>query len=532
MCLSVLVVNVFMESQITKVTTHISHNESLIFERSQPGRAGFMLPALDVDETPLDEIIPAQFQREDDLAGMPEVTEVDVVRHFTRMSTWNYSIDLGLYPLGSCTMKYNSRLNEKVARIAGFANLHPLAAEGEAQGALEVVYELQQHLAEITGLPGISLQPAAGAHGEMTGIMIIRAFIDARDGKEKSAQRRTMLIPDSAHGTNPASAHLSGFTVKTIRSTAEGLTDLEHLRELCGHGDVAGLMLTNPNTLGLFERNIQEICRIVHDAGGLVYMDGANMNALVGVARPGDMGVDVIHLNLHKTFSTPHGGGGPGSGPVCCTKALEPFLPIPRVVRTRSGSDGVNVDNGTPAIFKLDSNYPQSIGRVKAFLGNYGMMLRALSYILTHGYDGLREATEAAVLNARYIAHGLLPDYEKPFDSPPMHEVVFTDKRQARKGVHTLDIAKRLIDYGFHPMTIYFPLIVSGAMLIEPTESVGRQELDQFIEAMRSIAREAVEDPELVMNAPHSTRIGRLDEAAAARKPILRWKPKQAATAS
>jgi glycine dehydrogenase subunit 2 len=422
-------------------------------------------------------------------------------------------------------MKYNSRLNEKVARIAGFANLHPLAAEGEAQGALQVIYELQQHLAEITGLPGISLQPAAGAHGEMTGIMIIRAFIDARDGKEKSAQRRTMLIPDSAHGTNPASAHLSGFTVKTIRSTPEGLTDLDHLRELCSHGEVAGLMLTNPNTLGLFERNIQEICRIVHDAGGLVYMDGANMNALVGVARPGDMGVDVIHLNLHKTFSTPHGGGGPGSGPCCCTKDLEPFLPVPKVVRVRSKSNGTD-----GSAFKLDYDQPQSIGRVKAFLGNYGMMLRALSYILTHGRDGLREATEAAVLNARYIAHGLISDYEKPFDSPPMHEVVFTDKRQARKGVHTLDIAKRLIDYGFHPMTIYFPLIVSGAMLIEPTESVGRQELDQFIEAMRSIAREAVEDPELVLNAPHSTRIGRLDEAAAARKPVLRWKPKQADT--
>ena len=519
-----------MDSKITKVTTHTSHNEALIFERSQPGRAGFSLPPLDVPESALDEIIPAEFQREDDLAGMPEVTEVDVVRHFTRISTWNYSIDLGMYPLGSCTMKYNSRLNEKVARIAGFANLHPLASEVEAQGALQVIYELQQHLSEITGLPGISLQPAAGAHGEMTGIMIIRAFIDARDGREKSAQRRTMLIPDSAHGTNPASAHLSGFTVKTIRSTPEGLTDLDHLRELCAHGDVAGLMLTNPNTLGLFERNIQEICRIVHDAGGLVYMDGANMNALVGVARPGDMGVDVIHLNLHKTFSTPHGGGGPGSGPVCCTKELAAFLPVPRIVRTGSGSDRVNGDTRDTATFKLDFDYPQSIGRVKAFFGNYGMMLRALAYILTHGYDGLREATEAAVLNARYIAHGLLSEYEKPFDSPPMHEVVFTDKRQARKGVHTLDIAKRLIDYGFHPMTIYFPLIVSGAMLIEPTESVGRQELDQFIEAMRSIAREAVEDPELVLNAPHSTRIGRLDEAAAARKPVLRWKPVQADT--
>src|SRR5438874_2005300 len=406
-----------MDSNITKVTSHPSQNEQLIFERSQPGRAGFSLPPLDVDDTPLDEIIPPQFQREDDLAGMPEVTAVGVVRHFTRISTWNCSIDLGLYPLGSCTMKYNSRLNEKVARIGNFANLHPLASELESQGALQVIYELQQHLAEITGLPGISLQPAAGAHGEMTGIMIIRAFIDARDGHEASANRRTMLIPDSAHGTNPASAHLSGFTVKTIRSTAEGLTDLDHLRELCAHGDVAGLMLTNPNTLGLFERNIREICRIVNDAGGLVYMDGANMNALVGIARPGDMGVDVIHLNLHKTFSTPHGGGGPGSGPCCCTKELEPFLPVPRIVRTQSGSDGFNSSNDNTTRFKLDLDYPQSIGRVKAFFGNYGMMLRALAYILTHGYDGLREATEAAVLNARYITHGLISDYEKPFEA-------------------------------------------------------------------------------------------------------------------
>src|SRR6185503_12967045 len=439
-------------------------------------------------------------------------------RHFVRMSTWNYSIDIGMYPLGSCTMKYNSRLNERVARIAGFANLHPLTDEQDAQGALEVIYDLQQHLAEITGLAGVSLQPAAGAHGEMTGIMIIRAFLDARDGAAAS-HRRTMLIPDSAHGTNPASAHLSGFSVKTIRSTAEGLTDLDHLRELCAHGEVAGLMLTNPNTLGLFEKNIQEICSIVHEAGGLVYMDGANMNALVGVARPGDMGVDVIHLNLHKTFSTPHGGGGPGCGPCCCTKELEPFLPVPRIVRTRSGNDA-----DAAAQYKLDFDFPQSIGRVKAFFGNYGMMLRALAYILTHGRDGCREATEAAVLNARYIAHGLISDFEKPFDGAPMHEVVFTDKRQAGKGVHTLDIAKRLIDYGFHPMTIYFPLIVSGAMLIEPTESVGRQELDQFIDAMRAIAKEAIENPEMVLAAPHLTRIGRLDEAAAARKPVLRWK--------
>jgi len=507
-----------MKPEITKVTSHISHNEALIFERSQPGRIGYRLPPLDVDEMPLDDLVPRKFRRDDDLDGVPEVSEVDVIRHFTRMSTWNYSIDLGMYPLGSCTMKYNSRLNEKVARIDGFANLHPLSDEQDAQGALQVIYELQHHLAEITGLPGVSLQPAAGAHGEMTGVMIIRAYIDARDGAGASAKRRTMLIPDSAHGTNPASAHLSGFSVKTIRSTAEGLTDLEHLRELCAHGEVAGLMLTNPNTLGLFEKNIQEICAMVHDAGGLVYMDGANMNALVGIARPGDMGVDVIHLNLHKTFSTPHGGGGPGCGPCCCTKALEPFLPVPRIVKRDD-------------VYKLDSNYLQSIGRVKAFFGNYGMMLRALAYIQTHGHDGLREATEAAVLNSRYVAHGLAADYERPFAQPSMHEVVFTDKRQSRKGVHTLDIAKRLIDYGFHPMTIYFPLIVQGAMLIEPTESVGRAELDQFVEAMKSIAQEAVEDPDLVINAPHSTRIGRLDEAAAARRPVLRWKPIQAASA-
>ena len=508
-----------MPSNTPKASTHITQNESLIFERSQTGRTGYRLPALDVDETPLDELIPAALRREDDLAGVPEVSEVDVVRHFTRISTWNYHMDLGMYPLGSCTMKYNSRLNERVARIRGFANLHPLAPGRDSQGALQVIYELQQHLAEITGLPGVSLQPAAGAHGEMTGVMIIRAYLDARDGAGEETRRHVMLIPDSAHGTNPASAHLSGFTVKTVRSTPEGQTDLGALRELCASNDVAGLMLTNPNTVGLFEKNIREICGIVHDAGGLVYMDGANMNALVGWARPGDMGVDVIHLNLHKTFSTPHGGGGPGSGPCCCTKELEPYLPVPRVVRRDEG-------------FALDYDAPRSIGRVKAFFGNFGMHLRALSYILTHGPDGLREATEAAVLNARVIAHELTGDYDRPFADPPMHEVVFTDKRQGRKGVNTLDIAKRLIDYGFHPMTIYFPLIVQGAMLIEPTESVGRQEIQQFVEAMRAISREAQEDPDLVRNAPHTTRIGRLDEAAAARKPVLRWQPdEKAATA-
>ncbi len=493
---------------IKKVTQHPTQNEGLIFERSQTGRVGYRLPKLDVPETI--DILPADLRRTDDLDGVPEVSEVDVVRHFTRISTWNYSIDLGMYPLGSCTMKYNSRLNEKVARIDGFAGLHPLAPEEETQGALELIYRLQEDLCEITGLAGISLQPAAGAQGEMTGVMLIRAFLDQRDGEE-SSNRRVMLIPDSAHGTNPASAALSGFAVKTIRSTAEGLTDLDHLRELCDEGGVAGLMLTNPNTVGIFEKNISEICDTIHAAGGLVYMDGANMNALVGVARPGDMGVDVIHLNLHKTFSTPHGGGGPGCGPCLCTAELKPFLPTPRI--EKSGDR-----------YHLNYDLPQSIGRVKAFFGNFGMMVRALSYIYTHGYDGLKEATETAVLNARYVSHKLRDTFDAPFESDCMHEAIFSHKNQSKKGVVTLDIAKRLIDYGFHPPTVYFPLVVEGAMLIEPTESVGRADLDAFIDAMIDIDREAGENPQLVIDAPHSTRIGRLDEATAARKPVLRWR--------
>lgn len=496
---------------IKKVTSHPTQNEALIFERSQTGRVGYRLPKLDVEEAAIDHIIPAELRRQDDLEGVPEVSEVDVVRHFTRMSSWNYSIDLGMYPLGSCTMKYNSRLNEKVARINGFAGLHPLAPEEESQGALELIYNLQQDLCEITGLPGISLQPAAGAQGEMTGIMLIRAFLDERDG-EASKDRRVMLIPDSAHGTNPASAAMSGFTVKTVRSTEEGLTDMTHLRELCDEGGVAGLMLTNPNTVGIFETNIQEICNVIHAAGGLVYMDGANMNALVGVARPGDMGVDVIHLNLHKTFSTPHGGGGPGCGPCLCSANLRPYLPTPRIEKEDDR-------------FFLNFDHPKSIGRVKAFYGNFGMMVRALSYIYTHGAEGLKEATETAVLNARYLSKKLEASFDRPYASDCMHEAIFSHKNQSKKGVVTLDIAKRLIDYGFHPMTVYFPLVVEGAMLIEPTESVGRADLDAFVEAMIDIDKEAGTDPELLKNAPHSTRIGRLDEAAAARKPVLRWKP-------
>jgi glycine dehydrogenase subunit 2 len=495
---------------IKKASIHINQNEGTIFERSRPGRIGYKLPALDVEAAPINSIIDAKLLRDDDLAGLPEVSEVDVIRHFTRLSTWNYAVDLGMYPLGSCTMKYNPKLNERVARLEGFAAAHPYAPDELAQGNLELIRELEEALSEITGLAAVSLQPAAGAQGEMTGLMVIRKCLESRGDP-----RKTVLIPDSAHGTNPASAAICGYQVKTIKSNDKGAIDIENLREIV-NGDVAALMLTNPSTLGMFEENIEEVCRIMHDAGGLVYMDGANMNALVGIARPGDMGIDVIHLNLHKTFSTPHGGGGPGAGPIAVTKELEPFLPFPRVIET-TGEKG-------ESILRLDYDRPQSIGRVRAFHGNYSVLVRALCYIMTLGPDGLREATETAVLNANYIAHHLKEDYEIAYDGRPMHEVIFSDKRQQKFGVYTLDIAKRLIDYGFHPMTIYFPLVVPGAMMIEPTESEGREELDLFIDAMRSIAREAMENPELVKNAPHNTRIGRLDETAAARKPVLRWR--------
>ncbi|HEU0185451.1 MAG TPA: aminomethyl-transferring glycine dehydrogenase subunit GcvPB [Blastocatellia bacterium] len=497
---------------IKKASVHINQNEGLIFERSRPGRVGYKLPALDVEAAPIDSLIDPKLLR-DDVAGLPEVSEVDVVRHFTRLSTWNYAVDYGMYPLGSCTMKYNPKLNERVARMEGFASSHPYMPDEMAQGNLELLKELEDALAEITGLHAVSLQPAAGAQGEMTGLMVIRKCLESRGDARKIA-----LIPDSAHGTNPASAAVCGYQVKTIKSNANGAIDLENLRQTA-NGDVAALMLTNPSTLGMFEENIEEVCRIVHEAGGLVYMDGANMNALVGMSRPGDMGVDVIHLNLHKTFSTPHGGGGPGAGPIAVTKELEPFLPVPRVVA------GPPESPGGRRVLRLDYDRPQSIGRVRAFCGNYSVLVRALCYILSLGPDGLREATETAVLNANYIAHQLKDVYDVAFDGQPMHEVILNDKRQQKFGVHTLDIAKRLIDYGFHPMTIYFPLVAPGAMMIEPTESEGREELDLFIDAMKSIALEAEQNPELVKSAPHNTRIGRLDEAAAARKPTLRWKP-------
>ncbi len=493
------------KDRIKKATSHVVQNEGLLFEESRPGRVGYSIPALDVPERRDDELIERRFLRDDDLEGMPELSEVDVIRHFTRLSTWNYGVDTGMYPLGSCTMKYNPRINERVARIEGFANLHPLTPAPLAQGALEVISRLEECLAAITGLAAVTLQPAAGAQGELTGIAMIRSALTSRGNP-----RKKVLIPDSAHGTNPASAVICGYTVETIPSREDGTTDLEALSKVMNE-DVAALMLTNPNTLGKFEENIEEICRIVHSSGGFVYMDGANMNALVGVTKPARFGIDVMHLNLHKTFSTPHGGGGPGAGPVAVTEELEPFLPFPRVVKTEEG-------------LTLDFNRPKSIGRVRAYFGNFGVLVRALSYILTHGDAGLREATETAVLNANYIAHHLIDTYEIAYPGALMHEVVFSDKRQKKFGVTNADIAKRLIDYGFYPPTMSFPLIVQGALMVEPTETESREELDLFIEAMRSINDEAAEDPDTLKNAPHTTKVGRLDEVAAARKPVLRWR--------
>src|SRR5262245_58375965 len=403
--------------KIKKVTSHVVQNEELLFEVSRPGKKGYSLPDLDVPELAQDDLIDPALARTDDLEYLPELSEVDVIRHFTRLSTWNYGVDTGMYPLGSCTMKYNPRLNERIARIEGFANLHPLTPAPLAQGALEVIARLEECLSKITGLPAVTLQPAAGEHGELTGIMMVRAALTARGNP-----RKKVLVPDSAHGTNPASAAICGYTVETVSSNSEGLTDLGALERMMDE-DVAAFMLTNPNTLGKFERNIEEIAKIVHNRGGFVYMDGANMNALVGVVRPSSCGTDVMHLNLHKTFSTPHGGGGPGAGPVAVTAELEPYLPYPRVKRT--GDDS----------YTLDFDRPKSIGRVRAYFGNFGMLIRALAYILTHGDSGLREMTETALLNANYIAERLKEHYEIPYPGRVMHEVVFSDKWQTKYGV-------------------------------------------------------------------------------------------------
>ncbi len=495
---------------IKKVSKHIVQNESLLFEQSSPGKRGYQLPPLDVPAVNAESVLGKKHVRAE-IEDFPEVSEFEVVRHFTRLSTWNYAIDLGLYPLGSCTMKYNPRVNELVARTEGLAWAHPYLPDALAQGCMEVIAALENALAEITGMDAVTLQPAAGAHGEFTGILMIRALLEKRGDA-----RKKILVPDSAHGTNPATAMMVGYTVENIKSNDRGMVDLEVLSKATTE-DVAGLMITNPNTVGVFEENIHKICAIMHDKGALVYMDGANMNALVGVARPGDFGVDVMHLNLHKTFSTPHGGGGPGSGAVAVAKVLTPFLPSPRLKREGDA-------------WHWNYDLPDSIGRVRAYYGNFGVLVRALAYIMAHGGNGLRQATMDALLNANYLRGLLEPYYQLAYKAPSMHECVFSDDRQAKKGVRTGDIAKRLIDYGFHPYTVSFPLIVRGALMIEPTETESKRELDLFVDAMISIAKEVEEDPELVLKAPHSTRTRRVDEVTAARKPIVRWTPK--ATAS
>jgi glycine dehydrogenase subunit 2 len=490
--------------KIRKASTHPSQNEGLIFEKSSPGKKAYKLAQLDVPEVDSHALL-GDLERAD-LGTLPEVSEVEIIRHFTRLSTWNYAVDYGMYPLGSCTMKYNARINEVVSRLAGLASAHPYQAEELSQGALRIMQELSYCLIEITGMDAITLQPAAGAHGELTGILLMRAYLESQGNP-----RKKVLIPDSAHGTNPATAAMVGYEVENLKSNADGMVDLAAL-EAQMNDDVAGLMLTNPNTLGIFDSQIARIAELLHAKGGLLYMDGANMNALVGKARPGDFGVDVMHLNLHKTFSTPHGGGGPGSGPVACKKALEPFLPLP-VIAERGGR------------LTLEYDRPQSIGRVRAFYGNFGMFVRALAYIMANGPDGLRQTTEDAVMNANYVRKKLEGVFDLPYATPSMHEVVFSDKLQSKNGVKTGDIAKRLIDYGFHPYTVSFPLVVHGALMIEPTESEPKEELDLFIDAMKAVAEEAVNDPQMVQQAPHTTRVSRMDETAAARKPVLRWKP-------
>jgi glycine dehydrogenase subunit 2 len=495
-----------MNNKTTEPNTNMKdadakHDKALIFELSRAGRIGYSLPECDVPEADPADMIPSHMLRTEP-AALPEVYEVDVIRHYTALSRRNFGIDNGFYPLGSCTMKYNPKINEDVARFAGFAHIHPYQPESSIQGALELLYNLQNDLAAITGMDQVTLQPAAGAHGEWTGLMLIRAYHESR-----GETRTKVIVPDSSHGTNPASATVAGFETITIKSNDRGLVDLDALRAVTGP-DTAALMLTNPNTLGLFEEQIVEIARIVHEAGGLLYYDGANSNAIMGITRPGDMGFDVVHLNLHKTMSTPHGGGGPGAGPVGVKSRLIPFLPKPVVERAEDGT------------YYFDSNFPQSIGRVKAFYGNFGILVRAYTYIRTYGPAGLRRVSECAVLNANYMMRRLAPHYEVPFERACKHEFVMSGKGLAN-GVRTLDVAKRLLDFGYHPPTIYFPLNVEECIMIEPTETESKETLDAFIDTMIRIAEEAERDPELVLNAPYTTVVNRLDEAQAARKPVL-----------
>ncbi len=476
-------------------TTGLVMNEPLLWEKGVAGRIGFSMPRRDVPEAPLDASLTGEGP------DFPDLSEVDVVRHYTRLSQWNYGVDTGMYPLGSCTMKYNPKTHERQAALPGFVNAHPMLPASMAQGILALMHELETCLAEITGLPAVTLQPAAGAHGELTGMMVVRAYHNDR-GKP----RHKILIPDTAHGTNPASSALCGFTPVPVSSSARGVLAQETIAAVMDE-DTAGIMITNPNTLGLFEENIRAIAKIVHDKGGLVYVDGANMNAMMGIVSMGAIGVDVMHLNLHKTFSTPHGGGGPGAGPVCVTEALAPFLPVPRVVREGDA-------------YALSYDFPKSIGKVHAFYGNVGVLIKAYCYILSLGKD-LKRVSQLAVLNANYVKERLKDTFHLPYDRPCMHECVFTDKNQEAHKVTTLDMAKRLIDYGFHPPTIYFPLVVHGAIMIEPTETESKETLDSFIAACRAIATEAAQSPDTLREAPTKPKVRRLDETLAARHPHL-----------
>jgi glycine dehydrogenase subunit 2 len=478
-------------------------NEPLLCELSVAGRQGVRYPEVDVPRTSL----PAQLTRKD--LPMPELSEIDVIRHFTRLSQLNYGIDLGMYPLGSCTMKYNPKVNEETARLPGFGYIHPLQPEITVQGALALMFDMQEWLKEIGSFGGVTLQPAAGAHGELTGILIIRAYHQWRG----EAERVKILIPDSAHGTNPATSAMVGMEVIQIPSDENGNVDLEVLKQHC-NAQLAGLMLTNPNTLGLFDTNVLEVIRLVHEAGGLVYGDGANMNALLGIVRPGDLGFDILHYNLHKTFSTPHGGGGPGSGPVGVAERLVDFLPGPIVEAIEEGDDDI------PPLFGFMMP-EKSIGRVKAFNGHFGMIVRAYTYIRMHGAEGLRAVSKHAVLNANYLLHLLKNAYHLPYDRICMHEFVLEGRWPEVPDIHALDIAKRMMDYGLHPPTNYFPLIVHEALMIEPTETESKQTLDEFVDVMLKIAEEARENPDLLKAAPHITPVGRLDEVKAAKELVL-----------
>ncbi len=510
----------------------------LIFEISRPGRRAYQAPEPDVPAREIDSMIPKVYLRAE-VPDLPEVSEVEAVRHFTHLSQRNHGVDSGFYPLGSCTMKYNPKINEEAALLPGFTGMHPFQPPETAQGCLKLMYELDGMLSEITGMDRVSLQPAAGAHGELTGLMMIKAYHDwkhATDPVNNPVRRTKIIIPDSAHGTNPASAAAAGFETIEIKSGTNGGVDLSALREVAGP-DTAGLMLTNPSTLGLFEENICEIADIVHKAGGLLYYDGANANAIMGITRPGDMGFDVVHLNLHKTFSTPHGGGGPGSGPVGVKKELIPFLPVPVIeirdiegaagtIDTRGTSDtGVVNDTKEVNQYYADYDRPLSIGKVRSYYGNFGIAVRAYAYIMALGADGLKQVSENAVLNANYIMERLKNVYSIPYDRSCMHEFVMSCASQKFKanGITALDVAKRLIDFGFHPPTVYFPLIVKEAVMIEPTETESRETLDEFIEAMLAIADEAETNPELLKTAPHTTPVSRPDDVAAARTPILKY---------